>query len=52
VFTVFAAGAADRVFLSVGIPYNTQVWLFRAAFFLVPPAVYLAVRRITAEAGS
>jgi ubiquinol-cytochrome c reductase cytochrome b subunit len=45
VFTVFAAGAADRIFLSAGVPYGTQVWLFRAAFFVVPAAVYLVARR-------
>jgi quinol---cytochrome-c reductase cytochrome b subunit len=45
VVTVFAAGAADRIFLSAGVPYGTQVWLFRAAFFVVPTVVYLVARR-------
>ena len=45
VVTVFAAGAADRFFLSAGVPYDTQIWLFRAAFFVVPAVVYLAARR-------
>jgi hypothetical protein len=43
--TVFAAGSADRLFLSVGVPYNTQVWMFRGAFFAVPMVVYLLARR-------
>jgi ubiquinol-cytochrome c reductase cytochrome b subunit len=45
VVTVFAAGAADRIFLSVGVPYDTQVWLFRAAIFVVPAVVYFLARR-------
>jgi len=45
VVTVFAAGAADRMFLAVGVPYTTQVWLFRGAFFVVPLFVYVVARR-------
>jgi ubiquinol-cytochrome c reductase cytochrome b subunit len=45
VVTVFSAGAADRLFLSVGVPYDTQVWMFRGAFFAVPIVVYLLARR-------
>ena len=47
--TVFAAGAADRVFLSVGVPYGTQVWIFRGAVFVVPLVVFLAAGRIARE---
>jgi ubiquinol-cytochrome c reductase cytochrome b subunit len=47
VVTIFAAGAADRVFLIAGIPYDTQVWLFRGAFFVVPAAAYAVARRLT-----
>jgi ubiquinol-cytochrome c reductase cytochrome b subunit len=50
VVTVFAAGAADRAFLSFGVPYDTQVWLFRGAFFLVPAAAYVVARRIAVRA--
>jgi len=46
VVTVFAAGAADRMFLSLGVPYDTQVWLFRGAFFVVPVVVYFIARRV------
>jgi ubiquinol-cytochrome c reductase cytochrome b subunit len=46
VVTIFAAGAADRAFLSIGIPYITQVWLFRGAFFVVPVVVFVVARRI------
>ncbi len=36
VFTVFAAGAADRLLLSVGFPYEGQVWFFRFAAVILP----------------
>ena len=49
--TVFAAGAADRMFLSIGVPYDTQVWLFRGAFFVVPVVVYFIARRVARELG-
>jgi quinol---cytochrome-c reductase cytochrome b subunit len=49
VVTVFAAGAADRAFLSFGVDYNTQVWLFRAAVFAVPVLVYLIAGRVARE---
>ena len=49
VVTVFAAGAADRAFLSIGIPYNTQVWIFRGAIFVVPVIVFVVAGRIARE---
>jgi ubiquinol-cytochrome c reductase cytochrome b subunit len=49
VFTIFAAGAADRLFLASGVPYGTQVWLFRIAA-LVLPAIAFAVAHRTARA--
>jgi ubiquinol-cytochrome c reductase cytochrome b subunit len=49
VVTIFAAGAADRGFLSTGIPYITQVWLFRAAALVLPVAAYLVARRIARD---
>jgi ubiquinol-cytochrome c reductase cytochrome b subunit len=49
VVTVFAAGAADRVFLIVGVSYETQVWIFRAAVFVVPAVVYVVAGRIARD---
>jgi ubiquinol-cytochrome c reductase cytochrome b subunit len=49
VVTVFAAGAADRAFLSIGVPYTTQVWLFRGAVFVVPVVVFVVAGRIARE---
>jgi ubiquinol-cytochrome c reductase cytochrome b subunit len=45
VFVIFAAGAADRLFLSTMVPYQTQVWLFRFAAIVVPVVAYFVVRR-------
>jgi len=49
VVTVFAAGAADRFFLSTGVSYNTQMWIFRAAVFVVPAVVYVVAGRVARE---
>jgi ubiquinol-cytochrome c reductase cytochrome b subunit len=49
VFLVFLAGSADRLFLASGVPYLTQVWMFRIAAILAPPIVYAIVRRATRE---
>jgi ubiquinol-cytochrome c reductase cytochrome b subunit len=46
---VFLAGSADRLFLSSGIAYQTQIWLFRGAIFVLPPLVYVLTRRISRE---
>lgn len=49
IVVVFLAGAADRVFVSFGIPYQGQVWFFRVAFFVAPAIAYLLTRRICEE---
>jgi ubiquinol-cytochrome c reductase cytochrome b subunit len=40
VATIFFAGAADRAFVQIGVPYEGQLWGYRAASFLVPIATY------------
>jgi ubiquinol-cytochrome c reductase cytochrome b subunit len=42
---VFTAGAADRLLLSVGFPYEGQVLFFRIAVWVVPLVVYMLARR-------
>jgi ubiquinol-cytochrome c reductase cytochrome b subunit len=42
--TIFAAGAADRILVRVGIPYEDQVWFFRIAAVVGPVVVYLVVK--------
>jgi ubiquinol-cytochrome c reductase cytochrome b subunit len=44
--TIFVAGAADRILVSVGIPYVNQVWFFRIAAILIPAVVYVTARAI------
>ena len=46
---IFLAGSADRIFVSFGIDYETQVWIFRAAVFVLPAIVYLLTKRICEE---
>ena len=42
---VFVAGSADRILVSVGFPYEGQVWFFRFAALVVPVLVYAVTRR-------
>jgi ubiquinol-cytochrome c reductase cytochrome b subunit len=42
---VFVAGSADRILVSVGFPYEGQVWFFRVAAFVAPLLVYAVTRR-------
>ncbi len=46
VATIFTAGSADRILVSVGIPYVSQIQFFRVAAFAVPVVVYFAVRSV------
>jgi ubiquinol-cytochrome c reductase cytochrome b subunit len=45
VVLVFFFGSADRVFLSVSIPYELQLWLARALVFVAPALAYVLTRR-------
>jgi ubiquinol-cytochrome c reductase cytochrome b subunit len=49
VSVIFLAGSADRLFLSSGVPYGTQLWLFRGAAVVLPPVVYRIVGRVSQE---
>jgi len=40
------AGAIDRVFLRLGVPYEAQVWIFRVLIVAGPVVAYLVARRI------
>jgi len=44
VATIFFAGAADRAFVQFGVPYEGQLWGYRAASILVPIATYFLTR--------
>jgi ubiquinol-cytochrome c reductase cytochrome b subunit len=49
VFTIFAAGASDRLYFRSFIPYEAQVWFFRGMAFLLPVIVFFLARRIARE---
>jgi ubiquinol-cytochrome c reductase cytochrome b subunit len=49
VATLFFAGAADRIFVTFGIAYTTQVWFFRVAAIALPVLAFLAVRKTCRE---
>jgi ubiquinol-cytochrome c reductase cytochrome b subunit len=49
VATLFVAGAADRIFVTFGIAYTTQVWFFRVAAFVLPGAAFFVTRAICRE---
>jgi len=46
VATIFFAGAADRAFVQFGVPYEGQLWGYRAASILVPVATYFLIRGV------
>jgi ubiquinol-cytochrome c reductase cytochrome b subunit len=46
---VFVTGSADRLLVTFGMPYTTQIWIARGALFVVPPLVYLATTRVCRE---
>jgi ubiquinol-cytochrome c reductase cytochrome b subunit len=47
--TVFAFGAADRIFLALQISYTAQLWIFRVLFFVAPVVAYVVARRWAEE---
>jgi ubiquinol-cytochrome c reductase cytochrome b subunit len=49
VFVIFLAGAADRVFIDLGISYAWQVRVYRVLVFVAPAVAFLLTRR-TCEA--
>jgi ubiquinol-cytochrome c reductase cytochrome b subunit len=49
VATVFFAGAADRAFVQIGVPYETQVWIYRGLAVVLPFVAYRITRRVCDE---
>ena len=41
---IFVAGAADRLFYQFGIPYTSQVHIFRALALIAPPVVLVIAK--------
>jgi quinol---cytochrome-c reductase cytochrome b subunit len=48
---VFLAGASDRFFVQAGVPYEEQIWFWRAAVFVLPVLAFLLTRRLCVELG-
>jgi len=46
---VLIFGASDRLFLAMSISYTVQLWLFRVAFLLAPPAAYALTKHLCAR---
>jgi ubiquinol-cytochrome c reductase cytochrome b subunit len=49
VFVVFLAGASDRVDVTFGLAYTTQIWLYRVLFFVAPVIVAAIAYRACVE---
>jgi ubiquinol-cytochrome c reductase cytochrome b subunit len=45
VFLVFVFGAADRIFVLIGLSYDLQLYIFRIAIWVVPIGLFFLVRR-------
>ena len=46
VFVVFLAGASDRVFVSFGVSYVGQIWVYRVLVVILPVVALFATRRL------
>jgi ubiquinol-cytochrome c reductase cytochrome b subunit len=46
VLAVFMAGSADRVYVTFGIDYQTQVSIYRIAIWVVPIVVLVVTKRV------
>jgi ubiquinol-cytochrome c reductase cytochrome b subunit len=46
VFLVFVAGSADRVTVFFGIDYESQIWFYRVAVWVLPVVVFFVTRRV------
>jgi ubiquinol-cytochrome c reductase cytochrome b subunit len=49
IFLVFVFGSADRIYVLIGLSYNTQLNIFRVAIWVVPLLLFFLVRRICRE---
>jgi ubiquinol-cytochrome c reductase cytochrome b subunit len=49
VFVIFVAGAADRLYVTFGIPYETLIWVFRVLAIVLPLAALVVTHRVCVE---
>jgi ubiquinol-cytochrome c reductase cytochrome b subunit len=45
IFLIFAFGAADRIFVLWGLDYDTQLYMFRIAMWVIPFLLFFGVRK-------
>jgi ubiquinol-cytochrome c reductase cytochrome b subunit len=46
VFLIFFAGAADRIYVFLGISYQSQIWAYRALVIVAPMVVLFVTRKV------
>jgi quinol---cytochrome-c reductase cytochrome b subunit len=49
IFLIFFAGAGDRIFVTFGLSYNLQIWIFRVLVVVAPIVVLVATKRVCEE---
>jgi ubiquinol-cytochrome c reductase cytochrome b subunit len=49
VFVIFLAGASDRVFISLGLSYDWQIWVYRVLVFVGPAVAFAVTKRVCEE---
>jgi ubiquinol-cytochrome c reductase cytochrome b subunit len=49
VLLIFVAGSLDRVYVTFGITYSTQLWAFRVLVWVLPLLVMFATKRVCEE---
>jgi ubiquinol-cytochrome c reductase cytochrome b subunit len=49
VLLIFVAGSLDRVYVTFGITYSTQLWAFRVLVWVLPLVVMFATKRVCEE---
>jgi ubiquinol-cytochrome c reductase cytochrome b subunit len=45
----FLAGSADRVYVTFGISYVTQIWVYRVLVWVLPAVALLVTKRVCDE---
>jgi ubiquinol-cytochrome c reductase cytochrome b subunit len=45
VFLIFVSGSADRAYVFLDASYQTQIWVYRVAVWVVPALVFVIARR-------
>lgn len=49
IFLIFVFGAADRIYVLFGLSYDTQLYIFRIAIWVIPVILFFLARRVCRE---